>query len=106
MTEKTTSVIVASQQLRKTSSVRDLGPDLVWYPDLRTKLRACASGKEGSGTKLYPNAGPGILISVGRPLISECHKGQSAVEAVINRTEKSTLLCGAYSRTRTGEDQG
>ena len=43
---------------------------LVWFPDPSThKIRACACEKEGSGTELYPNAGPGILISVGEPLV-------------------------------------
>ena len=50
-------------------------PHLVWFPDPSThKIRACAYDacaceKEGSGTELYPNAGPGILISVGETLV-------------------------------------
>ena len=44
---------------------------VVWFPDPSThKIRACAYNacaceKEGSG----PNAGPGILISVGETLV-------------------------------------
>ena len=37
---------------------------------------ACARGREGSGTELYPNAGPGILISEGGPLISSGYSKQ------------------------------
>ena len=46
------------------------GHTVVWFPDPSThKIRACACRKEGSGIELYPNAGPGILISVGEPLV-------------------------------------
>ena len=39
---------------------------LVWYPDpsvqahARTRITACACGKEGSGEMVYPSAGPGM----------------------------------------------
>ena len=60
---------------KRVSSQVVVVPYLVWFPDPSTqKIRACAYDacacrKEGSGTELYANAGPGILISVGEPLV-------------------------------------
>ena len=44
---------------------------LVWFPDPSThKIRACAYYDALAKRRvLYPNAGPGILISVGEPLV-------------------------------------